>query len=192
MKLFFKCHVDNSSWLKSRGCFEGFMLSNLAFDVMPFESKRDVRMCNEHRGNFTALVQSFISASSCGPFTATHFFRALFLTSQLPKPLMHLTCSVCCCWLTYVCNVAAVVTVNIVIIFKDRFSILPLCGMWRFIVWHISIGQTSCFQDLSTFIIHQTTRRNFPEDRNLHRHRSNNVKPHNPLFSYHISVSDSR
>jgi len=43
-------------------------------------------MCNEHRGNLTALVQSFISASSCGPFTAPHFFRALFLTSQFPKP----------------------------------------------------------------------------------------------------------
>ena len=43
-------------------------------------------MCNEHRGNFKALAQLFISASSCGTFTAPHFFRALSLTSQFPKP----------------------------------------------------------------------------------------------------------
>jgi hypothetical protein len=32
------------------------MMANLALTLRPFESKRDVRMCNEHRGNFTALV----------------------------------------------------------------------------------------------------------------------------------------
>jgi len=35
--------------------------------------------------NFKELAQTFISASSCDPFIALYFFRALSLTVQFPK-----------------------------------------------------------------------------------------------------------
>jgi hypothetical protein len=115
----------------------------------------------------------------------------LFPSHHSSRSLLHLPCSVCCSCLMYVCDFRAVVRVNKVIILKGHFSKLLSCGMWHFIVWRISIGETSCFHDLGMFIIHQTTRRNLPEDRNLHKHRSHNVKPHNPLFSCHTPVSES-
>jgi hypothetical protein len=114
----------------------------------------------------------------------------LFPPHSSSRRLLQLPYSACCFWLTYVCNFGAVVRVNKVAILKDSFSKLLLCRMWQFIVWRISIEETSCFRDLGTFIIHRTTRCNFPEERNLHRHRSHNVKPHNPLFSCHTPASE--
>lgn len=137
-------------------------------------------MCNEHRCDVKALAQlSFLR--DCMTPSELLVPSELFPSHDCSWPLLHLPCSVCCFWLTYVCNFGAVVRMNKVILLKDRFSKLPSCGMWRSIVWHLSIGETSYCHDLCMFIIHQTARRNLPEDRNLHRHRSHDVKHHNTL-----------